>query len=155
MYARNVLHRRAHFTPTLPLSLYLHGAAGTGKSSLARLLPHVLQTVVAQYCCPSIHVHYVKETLNKPLAQLQLEWDVREFNNDRSILSIVHSRMMQSSSQRQNGLVVLALEEMAQDDGIMGIYWSDMDTGRTVLQEHAEVEVDEEEGGEEANDDQV
>ena len=70
---------------------------------------------MAQYCCPSIHVHYVKETLNKPLAQLQLEWDVREFNNDRSILSIVHSRMMQSSSQRQNGLVVLALEEMAQD----------------------------------------
>jgi hypothetical protein len=49
----------------------------------------------------------VKQLLNKPLADLELELELRRNNNDRSLSSLLASR------RNRNGLVVLALEELA------------------------------------------
>ncbi|KAL7538290.1 hypothetical protein ACHAXR_008440 [Thalassiosira sp. AJA248-18] len=101
----------AHFTPTYPLSLYLHGTAGAGKSSLVRALLPALNSAIATHCDPELLVRFVKQNLNKPFATLQLELDLRPNNNDYSVMSIIQGRRM-TLAQSKPGLVLVALEEM-------------------------------------------
>ncbi|KAL7545415.1 hypothetical protein ACHAWF_008762 [Thalassiosira exigua] len=101
----------AHFDPTHPLSLYLRGTAGAGKSSLVRALLPALSAAISAHCDPEILVRFVKQNLNKPSATLKLELDLRPNNNDRSVMSIVQGRRM-TLTQSKPGLVLVALEEM-------------------------------------------
>ncbi|KAL9181934.1 hypothetical protein ACHAXT_012277 [Thalassiosira profunda] len=104
----------AHFSPTRPLSLYLHGTAGAGKSSLVRSLLPALNTSIATHCDPALLVRFVKQNLNKPFNTLQLELELRPNNNDYSVMSIIQGRRM-TLSQSKPGLVLVALEEMPSD----------------------------------------
>ena len=103
-----------HFTPTYPLSLYLYGSAGAGKSSLVRALLPALNTAIGEHCDPELLVRFVKQNLNKPFATLQLELDLRPNNNDYSVMSIIQGRRM-TLAQSKPGLVLVALEEMPSD----------------------------------------
>lgn len=107
----------AHFTPTYPLSLYLYGQAGSGKSSLLRHLHTAIQTAISQHCDPELSVRFVKQNLNKSYDTLELELELRPNNNDYSVMSIIQGRRKMkmsssSSSQSKSGLVVVGLEEM-------------------------------------------
>ena len=103
--------RNAHFQPTYPLSLYLHGTAGAGKSSLVRNLIPAINVAIQTHCDPELLVRFVKQNLNKPYKTLQLELDLRPNNNDYSVMSIIQGRRM-TLSQSKPGLVLVALEEM-------------------------------------------
>lgn len=107
--------RSAHFSPTYPLSLYLHGAAGSGKSSLVRGLFPSLNAAIARHCDPELLVRFVKQNLNKPYRTLRLEFELRPNNNDYSVMSIIQGRRM-TLSQSKPGLVLVALEEMPSDE---------------------------------------
>lgn len=102
----------AHFTPTYPLSLYFHGPAGAGKSSLARHWAPALQATLAAAVDPELVVQSVKQNLNKSYEVLQLELDLRPNNNDLSVMSIIQGRR-RTMGQSKAGLVVVDLEEMA------------------------------------------
>lgn len=101
----------AHFAPTYPLSLYLYGLAGSGKSSLVRNLFVAMNTAIAKYCDPELLVRFVKQNLNKPHGTLELELELRPNNNDYSVMSIIQGRRM-TLTQSKPGLVVVGLEEM-------------------------------------------
>jgi hypothetical protein len=101
----------AHFTPTYPLSLYLYGLAGSGKSSLVRNLFVAMNAAIATYCDPELLVRFVKQNLNKPYSTLELELELRPNNNDCSVMSIIQGRRM-TLAQSKPGLVVVGLEEM-------------------------------------------
>ena len=101
----------AHFTPTYPLSLYLYGLAGSGKSSLVRNLFVAMNAAIAKYCDPELLVRFVKQNLNKPYSTLELELELRPNNNDYSVMSIIQGRRM-TLTQSKPGLVVVGLEEM-------------------------------------------
>ncbi|KAL3792161.1 hypothetical protein HJC23_009625 [Cyclotella cryptica] len=101
----------AHFTPTYPLSLYLAGTAGAGKSSLVRNLFPAINAAISSHCDPELIVRFVKQNLNKPFKTLQLELELRPNNNDYSVMSIIQGRRM-TLSQSKPGLVLVALEEM-------------------------------------------
>ena len=105
----------AHFNPSYPLSFYLHGKAGSGKSSLVRYFSPVLNGTVEEYCDPDILVRFVKQNLNKPLENLSLELELRPNNNDLSVMSIIQGRRM-TLTQSKPGLVVVGLEELASDE---------------------------------------
>lgn len=101
----------AHFTPTYPLSLYLYGLAGSGKSSLVRNLFVAMNAAISKYCDPELLVRFVKQNLNKPYGTLELELELRPNNNDYSVMSIIQGRRM-TLTQSKPGLVVVGLEEM-------------------------------------------
>ncbi len=101
----------AHFTPTYPLSLYLYGLAGSGKSSLVRNLFVAMNTAISKHCDPELLVRFVKQNLNKPYGTLELELELRPNNNDYSVMSIIQGRRM-TLTQSKPGLVVVGLEEM-------------------------------------------
>jgi len=105
----------AHFTPTYPLSLYLHGTAGAGKSSLVRSLVPSINSAISTHCDPELLVRFVKQNLNKPYKTLALELELRPNNNDYSVMSIIQGRRM-TLAQSKPGLVLVALEEMPKDD---------------------------------------
>ncbi|KAI2512457.1 hypothetical protein MHU86_1910 [Fragilaria crotonensis] len=102
---------KAHFQPTYPLSFYLWGCAGSGKSSLVRIFPLALQATIADVADPELSVQFVKQTLNKPRSDLDLELTARPNNNDMSLMSIIQSRRM-TLAQSKPGLVVVHMEEM-------------------------------------------
>ena len=101
----------AHFTPIYPLSLYLYGTAGAGKSSLVTNLYPSINEAISTHCDPELCVRFCKQNLNKPFKTLQLELDLRPNNNDYSVMSIIQGRRM-TLSQSKPGLVVVGLEEM-------------------------------------------
>ena len=103
--------RNAHFQPTYSLSLYLHGTAGSGKSSLVRTLFPAINDAISTHADPEILVRFVKQNLNKPYATLRLELELRPNNNDYSVMSIIQGRRM-TLTQSKPGLVLVALEEM-------------------------------------------
>jgi hypothetical protein len=105
------LSLRARFDPSLPLSAYLYGCAGSGKSSFARFFPIALQETLTQFADPECVVRIVKQNLNKTMQNLELELELRPNNNDMSLMSIIQSRK-QKMSQSKRGLVVLNMEEM-------------------------------------------
>ncbi|KAG7370929.1 hypothetical protein IV203_019499 [Nitzschia inconspicua] len=105
------LSLKAHFDPTSPLAIYIHGVPGSGKSSLARFFPLALQHALMQHTDPEYTVRFVKQNLNKPLSISGLELEIRPNNNDFSLMSIIQSRK-ETMSQSKRGLVVLNLEEM-------------------------------------------
>uniref|UniRef100_A0A7S1FPR2 Uncharacterized protein n=1 Tax=Corethron hystrix TaxID=216773 RepID=A0A7S1FPR2_9STRA len=109
--------RLAHFSPTYPLSLYLYGVAGSGKSAFVRAFAPALQSSIALLADPEVLVRPVKQNLNKPLSDLDLEFELRPNNNDLSIMSIVQGRRM-TLTQTRPGLVALAMEEMPQHDAL-------------------------------------
>jgi len=102
---------KADFVPSSPLSIYIHGKAGVGKSSLAKVLPMALQSTLEQHMDPKSMARFVKQNLNKRLETLELEFQPRPNNNDMSVMSIIQARRM-TMSQSKAGLVVLNLEEM-------------------------------------------
>jgi len=104
----------AHFNPTYALSLYLHGTAGAGKSSLVRNIFPAINASIAAYADPELLVRFVKQNLNKPFQTLRLELDLRPNNNDYSVMSIIQGRRM-TLTQSKPGLVLVALEEMPSD----------------------------------------
>lgn len=110
------LKLNAHFEPTFPLSFYLWGKAGTGKSSLVRNFPAALHATLADHVDPELLVRFVKQTLNKPHADLDLELTLRPNNNDLSVMSIIQGRRM-TMTQSKPGLVVVDLEEMPSECG--------------------------------------
>ena len=95
----------AHFTPTYPLSLYIHGKAGAGKSSFVRNFAPALNAAIEQHLDPSLLVRFVKQNLNKPFKDLELEFEIRPNNNDLSVMGIIQSRQ-NSLTQAKPGLVV-------------------------------------------------
>jgi len=99
------------FVPSSPLSIYLHGKPGAGKSSLAKVVPMALQSTLEEHLDPECIARFVKQNLNKPLETLELEFQLRPNNNDMSVMSIIQGRRM-SMSQSKPGIVVLNLEEM-------------------------------------------
>lgn len=101
----------AQFEPTAPLSLYLHGAPGTGKSSFVRAFIPALNRAINDFLDPHMEVRFVKHNLNKPLAELKHELQLRPNNNDLSVMSIIQGRRM-TFGQTKRGLVVIALEEV-------------------------------------------
>lgn len=107
--------RNSHFTPSYALSFYLQGKAGAGKSSLVRNFCPALNATVEEHADPEILVRFVKQNLNKPLEDLQLELELRPNNNDLSVMSIIEGRRM-TMTQSKPGLVVVDLEEMASND---------------------------------------
>lgn len=109
------LHRNAHFTPSYALSFYLQGKAGAGKSSLVRNFSPALNATIEEHCDAEIMVRFVKQNLNKPFEDLQLELELRPNNNDLSVMSIIQGRRM-TMTQSKPGLVVVDLEEMASND---------------------------------------
>ena len=68
---------RAAVRPQTPLCLYLHGEAGSGKSSFVRALLPALAATLRAHLDPELAAHAVKQTLNKPLDALQLEFERR------------------------------------------------------------------------------
>lgn len=107
--------RNGHFQPTYSLSLYLHGTAGAGKSSLVRNIVPAINAAIAKHCDPELLVRFVKQNLNKPFKTLQLEMDLRANNNDLSVMSIIQGRRM-TLAQSKPGLVFVALEEMPSNE---------------------------------------
>lgn len=105
----------SHFTPSYALSFYLQGKAGAGKSSLVRNFCPALNATVEEHCDAEILVRFVKQNLNKPFDDLQLELELRPNNNDLSVMSIIQGRRM-TMTQSKPGLVVVDLEEMASND---------------------------------------
>jgi hypothetical protein len=59
------LQLNAHFNPNSALALYLHGKAGSGKSSLVRNFQPALEATIEKYLDPEILVRFVKQNLNK------------------------------------------------------------------------------------------
>ena len=104
----------ANFTPRYPLSLYLHGKAGVGKSSFVRFFAPALEEVIEQFCDPDIACRFVEQNLNKQSKTLERELELRP-NNDMSIMSIIQGRRM-TLAQQKPGLVVVGLEEVASDE---------------------------------------
>jgi hypothetical protein len=104
-------NRNAHFDPCEPISLYLWGKAGVGKSSFARHFPSAMQAAVECHADPELLVRFVKQTMNKPYMDLCLELELRPNNNDLSVMSIIQSRKC-TMTQSKPGLVVIDLEEM-------------------------------------------
>ena len=104
----------AHFTPTYPISFYLYGLAGAGKSSFVRAFIPSLNDAIEANLDPEMLVKFVKQNLNKPFDQLALELQLRPNNNDLSVMSIIQGRRM-TLTQTKPGLVVIDLEEMSND----------------------------------------
>jgi hypothetical protein len=106
------LSLKAHFKPPIhPLSFYLWGRAGSGKSKLVHTFPLALHATLVEHVDPELVVGFVKQTLNKPHTDLDLEFMPRSNNNDLSIMSVIQSRRM-TMSQSKPGVVVLHMEEM-------------------------------------------
>ena len=106
-----MINRKAHFDPCVPISLYLWGKAGAGKSSFVRHVPPAIQAAVEAHADPEMLVRFVKQALNKPYKDLCLELELRPNNNDLSVMSIIQSRKC-TMAQSKPGLVVIDLEEM-------------------------------------------
>ena len=105
----------ANFTPRYPLSLYLHGKAGVGKSSFVRFFAPALEEIIEAFCDPMIACRFVKQNLNKQAQTLERELELRPNNNDMSVMSIIQGRRM-TLAQQKPGLVVVGLEELASDE---------------------------------------
>lgn len=109
------MQRNAQFSPTRPLSLYLHGKAGSGKSSFVRNFQPALEATIEETVDPEILARFVKQNLNKRFDVLELELELRPNNNDLSVMSIIQQRRM-TMTQSKPGLVVVDLEEMPSND---------------------------------------
>eukprot|EP00934_Nitzschia_sp_Nitz4_P006049 Nitzschia sp. Nitz4//scaffold287_size23745//7628//10152//NITZ4_008458-RA/size23745-snap-gene-0.22-mRNA-1//1//CDS//3329545763//6039//frame0 len=109
------LKLNAHFAPNRPLSLYLYGKAGAGKSSFVRNFQTALEATIEETLDPEMCVRFVKQNLNKPMETLRLELELRPNNNDLSIMSVIQARRM-TRTQRKPGMVVVDLEEMPDND---------------------------------------
>lgn len=107
--------RNAHFNPSRPLSFYLHGKAGVGKSSFVRNFQPALEATVEEAADPEVLARFVKQNLNKRYGVLELELELRPNNNDLSVMSIIQGRRM-TMSQSKPGLVVVDFEEMPAND---------------------------------------
>eukprot|EP00980_Cylindrotheca_fusiformis_P015074 scaffold4157_cov136-Cylindrotheca_fusiformis.AAC.24 len=125
------LQLNAHFSPSTALSLYLHGKAGSGKSSFVRNFQPSIEATIEEFLDPEILVRFVKQNLNKVrdfhcqqvedfysnvsrpqrYETLELELELRPNNNDLSVMSIIQGRRM-TMGQTKPGLVVVNLEEM-------------------------------------------
>ena len=104
---------RAALRPQAPLCLYLYGEAGSGKSSFVRALLPALAATLRAYLDPELAAHSVKQTLNKPLEALQLEFERRPNNNDLSVVNVVSmAREPLSGAADRPKLLLLGLEEM-------------------------------------------
>ncbi|CAJ1958808.1 unnamed protein product [Cylindrotheca closterium] len=110
-----LLQMHAHFAPTAPLSLYLYGKAGSGKSSLVRNFPSALEATIERFADSEMLVRFVKQNLNKKHETLELELELRPNNNDLSVMSIIQGRRM-TMGQSKPGLVVVNLEEMPNNE---------------------------------------
>ena len=79
------------------------------------LQTHFVTLFHLDFLDPEILVRFVKQNLNKPFRDLELELELRPNNNDLSVMSIIQGRKM-TLSQSKPGLVVIDLEEMASND---------------------------------------
>ncbi len=105
------LRLRACLRPQTPVCLYLHGAAGSGKSSVVRALLPALSATVRAFLHPELLGAFVKQNLNKAVADLDLELQRRPNNNDLSVVHVVEmAREPLSASEPR--LLLLGLEEM-------------------------------------------
>jgi len=102
----------AHFDPQYPLSFYLYGKAGSGKSSFVRQFSPALNETISHHVDPGVLVRFVKQNLNKHQKDLALEFELRPNNNDLSVMSLIQGRRM-TLTQTKPGLVVVGLEEIA------------------------------------------
>ena len=89
----------------------LIGRNGEGKSSLLRALLPALVAVVRRFLHPECLGGFVKQTLNKPLAHLALEFDRRPNNNDLSVVTVVETAREPLTASEPR-LLLLGLEEM-------------------------------------------
>jgi len=105
------LRLRACLRPQTPICLYLHGAAGSGKSSIVRALLPALSATVRAFLHPELLGAFVKQNLNKPVAHLDLELQRRPNNNDLSVVHVVEMAR-EPLSATEPRLLLLALEEM-------------------------------------------
>ena len=83
--------------------MYLHGIAGSGKSSFARAFVPALAEALEEHVDPQLQVRFVKFNLNKPLSKLKAELRLCANNNDMSVMSIVQGRR-QTLAQAKPGL---------------------------------------------------
>jgi hypothetical protein len=74
-----------------------------------------LNATIEEHTDPEILVRFVKQNLNKPFQDLQMEFELRPNNNDLSVMSIIQGRRM-TMTQSKPGLVVVNLEEMASNE---------------------------------------
>lgn len=105
------LRLRACLRPQTPICLYLHGAAGSGKSSIVRALLPALSATVRAFLHPELLGAFVKQNLNKPVEHLDLELQRRPNNNDLSVVHVVEMAR-EPLSATEPRLLLLALEEM-------------------------------------------
>ena len=106
-----VLALRAGLAPKSQLCFYLHGAAGSGKSSMVRALLPAVVSVVRASLHPECAGAFVKQGLNKPIEHLSLEFERRPNNNDLSVVTVLEMAREPLSSTEPR-LMMLALEEM-------------------------------------------
>lgn len=74
-----------------------------------------MNATVEEHADPEVLARFVKQNLNKPFEDLQLELELRSNNNDLSVMSIIQGRRM-TMTQSRPGLVVIDLEEMPSND---------------------------------------
>lgn len=79
---------------------------------MVRHFSPAINSAIEHHLDPELIVRFVKQNLNKPMHDLQLELELRPNNNDLSVMSIIQGRRM-SMTQTKPGLVVVDLEEMA------------------------------------------
>ncbi|KAL1528709.1 hypothetical protein AB1Y20_010043 [Prymnesium parvum] len=102
---------RAALSPKQPLCLYLHGTAGSGKSSLVRSLLPAIACAVRGWLNPGLQAGFVKQGLNKEISALNLEFERRPNNNDLSVVSVVEMAREPLAAVSPK-LLLLGLEEM-------------------------------------------
>ena len=130
------LQLNAHFTPNHPLSFYLFGQAGAGKSSFVRNFQPALEATIEEFLDPEIMCRFVKQNLNKRIEVLQLELELRPNNNDLSVMRIIQGRRM-TRTQTKPGLVVVDLEEMPSSGNLPETNPNQLDVAQLISQRFA------------------
>ena len=73
-----------------------------------RNFPSSVNASIEEHADPEMLVRFVKQNLNKPQQDLELELELRPNNNDLSVMSIIQGRRM-TMTQSKPGLVVVDL----------------------------------------------